>query len=216
MSNFKNQIQRIQQQLREILPGRCAQLIMSPSERPKGNASYHPTNAVDSAVLVLLYPNNNSLHSVLMQRPSYPGVHGGQVSFPGGKRELEDNSLEETALRESHEELGIVPDEVKIIGKLSKLYIPHSNYMVHPYVGYSNKKPEYVLEASEVDEAIDYSVDKLVDHNYRKEKKMHLKFGEIDVPYFDINQKVVWGATAMMLSEFAEVLKRAKVFNNQE
>lgn len=207
MEKFEFVIEKIKECFNSKLPGSEAQRLMAPSERPKGREDYAPENARLSAVLLVMYPKNNSIYSVLMQRPAYPGVHGGQVSFPGGKKEEYDGSLCETALRESNEELGIIPESVEILGELSSLYIPHSNYMVYPYVGYCNAMPNFVLEPSEVEEVIEFPLAFLQKSDLRKQKKMKLKTGEIDVPYFDINNKAVWGATAMMLSEFAEVLR---------
>jgi 8-oxo-dGTP pyrophosphatase MutT (NUDIX family) len=162
---------------------------------------------INSSVLILLYPINNELFTVFIQRHEYNGTHSNQVSFPGGKRDFEDKNDEETALREAWEELGIVPDEVTILGELTDLYVPPSNYIIHPFVGYCNKKPDFVPQISEVKEFFEVSVKELNSPDVLKEKTIRLSNGEDYLtPYYNLNGKVVWGATAMIISEFLEVV----------
>ena len=188
-----------------------------------------------SAVLILLYPVKGakriehspaswrgkehhskgsafSIYTVLILRTSDHGVHSGQVSFPGGKKEESDRSLEDTALREAEEEIGIKKNDVKVIGPLSELYIPTSGFLVQPFVGYLNKKPLFHPAKNEVAKLIEVSLDLIMDDGIVKEttileSKTQNQKSEIQIPYFDIHGEVVWGATAMIISELKKILK---------
>jgi len=164
-------------------------------------------NPKPSSILILLYPENDILKTVLIQRHSYNGVHSGQISFPGGQREESDTDKIETALREASEEVGINPDKVKILGMLTNLYIAPSNYCVTPVVGFTDKLPEFVLQASEVKGIIQTPLFDFVKKETKKSKIMKLANGMvIDTPYYDIQGNVVWGATAMIISELETVI----------
>jgi 8-oxo-dGTP pyrophosphatase MutT (NUDIX family) len=165
-------------------------------------------NPRDSAVLVLLYPADEKIYVLLMLRTTDTGVHSGQVSFPGGKYETEDGTFKNTALREAGEELGIVKEQVTIIGELSPLYIPPSNFLVHPFVGYSIEKPTILPSNAEVNKVIKMDIELLFDDNLKQRKTIDVRGYSIDTPYYNIYGNVVWGATAMILSEFEEILRR--------
>lgn len=163
------------------------------------------------SVLISLYLHNEELHTVLMKRPSYKGVHSGQVSFPGGKKEDGDDDLITTALREAHEEVGIVPDKVNIIGTLSELYIPPSNFLVLPVLGYLEEKPELVPDMHEVEAILEVPFKHFFQKESLKEGNIPVGNGyKIKAPYFDVEGHVVWGATAMILNEMMEVVNGMK------
>ncbi|MFB6306378.1 MAG: CoA pyrophosphatase, partial [Flavobacteriales bacterium] len=134
-----------------FLRGDEAHLAMSSYKEKEKSRENVKKDAKTSAVLLLLFPTeNHSLETVFIQRPEYDGVHSGQISFPGGGREIHDKNLKETSLRETREEIGVLDNEVSIIGNLSDLYIPPSNYLVTPFVGYTDKAPNFNPDSNEV------------------------------------------------------------------
>lgn len=163
---------------------------------------YIPQSPHPAAVLLLFYPYQNNAYFILIQRPKYKGNHSGQIALPGGKREQNDRSIRQTALREAEEETNINQNKVDIVGELTPLYIPPSNFMVTPIVGISQTRPDFNPDDREVDEIIEVSVDDLLLDNNLKKKEINLDNGGVlNTPYFDLNSKVVWGATAMILNE---------------
>ena len=200
-------IDNIRKKLAQALPGRIAQLEMAPALRQHYKGA--PDNATIACVLVLLFPKNDDWHFTLIQRMSHEkDRHSGQISFPGGRLEKEDESLLAGALREAEEEVGIPREEINVLGRLTELYIPVSNFLVHPFVGFLEKSPEFVPQPSEVDNILEVKVAEL--NKIENKKTRDIKGGKNivlkNVPYFDFEGKVVWGATAMMLSEFERVV----------
>src|SRR5690606_22908133 len=161
------------------------------------------------AVLMLLYPIENKLHTLLMLRPIYKGTHSGQISFPGGKMEPEDEDTIATALRETHEETGVEPASVEIIGKLSDVYIPPSRFLVKRYIGFRTKKPHLIPDPREVEALIEAPIEALLEKANIREKSIFISAlnAEIQAKYFDIFGHTVWGATAMMISEFNDIVE---------
>ncbi len=198
----------LEERLQKPLPGKSAQLKMSSLARIQELFKLAaPESATQSSVLVLLYPFAGSIGLVLMLRPQYRGVHSGQISLPGGKFEETDESLIYTALRESKEEIGINPLQVQIIGQLTEMYIPPSNFMVTPVVGYQSSRPVFTADAKEVAEIIEIKLDDLMDAKNRQQKKIKLSVGlSLKVPSYCINGHIIWGATAMILSELREIV----------
>ena len=192
----------------ESLPGEEAQYKMSPSLRRRGNISeIEQQNPCRGGVMLLLYPDSGHWYFPLIRRPDYPGVHGGQMSFPGGKLEDGENALE-AALRETEEEVGVDRHTIQVLGPLSRLYIPPSNFLVSPFVGLLEEKPIFIPEPLEVEEIIHARTDHLLESGRRKTTSIPTSSGlKITAPYFDLEGHVVWGATAMMLSEFASLLE---------
>jgi 8-oxo-dGTP pyrophosphatase MutT (NUDIX family) len=170
-----------------------------------------------SAVLVLIYPKVGAgLHIVLTKRTDSLRGHSGQVSFPGGSMDEDDASHIETALREACEEIGVCSKrELKIIGCLTSMWIPPSNFDVHPIVAIMNKEPKITASPDEVAEVLHMSLAALLDDSSKKMTKMTLHGMTLDIPYYDVEGHVVWGATAGMLSELElrlkEVLKHKEL-----
>jgi 8-oxo-dGTP pyrophosphatase MutT (NUDIX family) len=165
-----------------------------------------------AAVLALFYPNNNNNTSLLLtKRASYNGPHSNQISFPGGKIEKSDNNLSQTALRETFEEVGVSQEKVEILREITNVYIPPSNFLVTPFIGITKKKPMFKVN-SEVAEIIEISfLDLLDDNNIGTIQITNSYMKETLVPSFNINGSVIWGATAMILSEIKEVLKKTQL-----
>lgn len=163
-----------------------------------------------SAVLVLLFPEDEVWKTVLMLRNAYQGVHSQQVSFPGGRVEPEDQTLKDTALRETEEEIGVNRNEIKVIGNLTELFIPPSGYLVSPFVGYVEERPHFVPDQIEVNELIYPHVESLLDSSIRTQALFEsgITHTKIKAPCFVLEGHKVWGATAMMLSEFIAVLNQ--------
>jgi 8-oxo-dGTP pyrophosphatase MutT (NUDIX family) len=210
--NFHRVVHAIELELLNPLPGRDIQLRMSSLRHIQGMK--YPSqinNGIRSSVLILMYPfsQEHEISIVLIQRPSYEGVHGGQISLPGGRFEEQDYDLKETALREAKEEIGIDPEKIITIGVLSELYIPPSNYLVLPFVGYTSVKPLFIPDPQEVAGIIEIKVNDLVNDNNIMTKEIYVKPGlSVFGPCFEIDNHTIWGATAMILNEFKEILKR--------
>jgi 8-oxo-dGTP pyrophosphatase MutT (NUDIX family) len=165
-------------------------------------------NPRKAAVLALFYPNiKNETCFLLTQRASYRGTHSAQISFPGGKIEKSDANLEETALRETFEEVGIIPSSVNIIREITDVYIPPSNFLATPFLGYVEELPNFVKN-HEVASTIEVLVRDLLNERNISSVNMNTSYmTNTKVPCFRLNETVVWGATAMMLSEIKELLK---------
>jgi 8-oxo-dGTP pyrophosphatase MutT (NUDIX family) len=207
---FGNFIDTLTDQMRLPLPGKAIQLRMSSNKRLRELMEFsREDHAVKSSVLILLYPGrtDGSPTFAVTQRHHYNGVHGGQISLPGGRFEPQDADLLGTALREAHEEIGVDTSAIKIIGSLTDLYIPPSNYLVQPFVGYMLSAPEFIAQPQEVAEIIEVPVSELLEDNNRTQKKIEVRGMKIIAPCYLINEKIIWGATAMILSEFKEIIK---------
>jgi len=200
-------ISNLKEKLTQPLPGRAAQNKMSHATRKFYKDP--PNNVRKAAVLALFYLKNQEWNIVLIQRPSNNphDRHKGQISFPGGAVEAGE-TYEVAARREAEEEVGVNAHDIQILGQLTDLYIPVSNFMVYPFVGFLDYEPQFIPQESEVAEVLEVPISLLQNEANRKlidmkpTPNMVLK----NVPYFDVNGKVVWGATGMMLSELLEVL----------
>lgn len=209
VDNFQQFTQRLGEALNN-LPGIRAQLLMMPMHRLRkiyDNLDLI-TDAKLSSVLILFYPHEGKVYIPLTKRHDYKGTHGGQISLPGGKEEENDKNRIETALREAEEEIGIVASSVKVIGALSEIYIPPSNFKVLPVLGYVNERPQFKREEFEVEQIIETPLDNLLDVQNHKTKDIPVRDMTLKaVPYFDVDNHVVWGATAMILSELVYILQ---------
>lgn len=195
---------------KEKLLASDAHAKMAPLERISflEEANYQEKNPKLAAVLMLLYPKNEITHLALIVRNSYPGVHSSQIGFPGGKVEESDANLEETALRETHEEVGISPDKVEIIKPFSQIYIPPSNFLVAPFMGISHQELNFIPDLDEVKRVLEFPLEAFLDDNTITNVKMTTSYAtDIEVPAFMVEKYVVWGATAMMMSELKEAIK---------
>lgn len=162
-----------------------------------------------SAVLILVFNKNGKAYFSLIERPKYDGVHSGQMALPGGSKDVEDLNLKHTALRELEEEIGVPKDSVKVLGKLSQVYIPPSKFLVTPYIGVLNGYPKFVKDDFEVKQVIDVPISLLFDDVILKKGIVDVgtKNIKMKVPYFDIYGHMVWGATAIILNEFKAIMK---------
>lgn len=206
---FEDFINQLAKRMQMPLPGYSVQYEMAREfrEHPKDTEIYHDTARL-GAVLILLYPFMGQIHTVLIQRQAYDGVHSAQIAFPGGKKENHDENLIHTALREANEEVGIIPSQVQLLGELTKLYIPPSNFLVSPVLGYSHEAPRFVLQQDEVAEVIQVPLQKFLQDELIKQKEILLPQQlKLKVKYFDIHDKVIWGATAMMIAEMRAIIK---------
>jgi 8-oxo-dGTP pyrophosphatase MutT (NUDIX family) len=199
----------LQQRLANPLPAEIAQNRMTSRARisTQQYMSNNP-NFKSSAVLILLFPQNSTIYSALIRRTAYDGKHGGQLSFPGGKVELSDITLENTAIRETHEEVGVRVNYKDILGKLSPLYIPVSNFLVQPFIALHPIHPAWVKDNHEVAEIIEFPLSNLLDESLKDRRRISIGPNRfVDAPCYILNNQVCWGATAMILAEFESLLR---------
>ena len=192
------------------LPGEVAHLEMIPFRLPSSDYQGGYDNAKLSAVMCLLFRENNEMHCILMERTEDGGKHSGQISFPGGKKEKNDPNLEHTALRETHEEIGIHPDSVTVLGELTEVYIPISNFLIQPYLGIIQADFEFNISTHEVKSAFHFKVNDLLAPATKQNRTInnHNGIGMKDIPCFELDSKIVWGATSLILNELKIILGR--------
>jgi len=215
---FDEFIASFQKELSGPLPGRDFQLAMSSMRRIRElMKSGTQPDAQKSSVLILLFPDSATgiPKTVLIRRPAYGGVHSGQISLPGGRHEVHDNDLAGTALRETREEIGLDTGKVSLIGELTELYIPPSNYLVQPFVGYMKEVPVFRRDPREVEQIIEIRIRDLLDEKNRTHRQIRIRSGiRIRVPSFVIDGNIIWGATAMILNEFKAIAGRIPLRNS--
>ena len=158
-----------------------------------------------AAVLLALFNKNNEWCFPLIKRPMHERNHPGQIALPGGAKE-DDEKLNYTAIREAFEEVGIKTESVDIIGKLTPLPVPVSGYLIYPFIGILKKEPKWILNEDEVDELIITKVSELVNADNYYSETWELHGNKVEVPHFRINDHVIWGATASVLSEFIDLI----------
>ncbi len=206
MKNFPG---LLRDEIMQGLPGTDVQWEMASSDRMVKNFPRAAgEDARNAAVLILLYPHNGSIYTVLMQRHDYKGPHGGQISFPGGKEEEEDTDIIKTALRETYEETGVDTSGISVLGILTPLFIPVSNMLVTPVVGWIAARPAFNHRPDEVVFLFDADLKRLSDMSMVKTKPFNIQGTMIDVRYFDYDGYIIWGATAMMLYELLHIINR--------
>ena len=195
--------ENIKKALSQALPGSTSHRKMLPINRELVANSDEQILMKHSSVLLLLYPENNELHVCLIKRPVHMKHHAGQIALPGGRIEKGETALE-TALRETEEEIGILPIAIEILGTLSELYVQVSRFQIHPFVGWMNQKPKFVIDKNEVEKTISFPLKNM--KNAIEEIELKTILGTLKVPCFQFEGEIIWGATAMILSEFADVL----------
>jgi 8-oxo-dGTP pyrophosphatase MutT (NUDIX family) len=195
------------------LPGTEVQWELASSDRMVRNfPRVAREDSVKAAVLILLYPYNEKIHTIFIQRPDYDGVHGGQISFPGGKQEKGDKDLSYTAVREASEETGIDPDQLEMIGILTPLYIPVSNIIVTPVVAWSDHRPGFRIQKAEVEFVIEAELERFLDYSIMKTRPWKIRGETMDIRYLDYDGHVIWGATAMIFHELLAIINRPALF----
>ena len=198
-------IRLLENNLKSELPGEKAHDIMRTGPKFPKAAKYLTKSPILSAVLILLFPKRDSFNFILTLRSKKVETHKGQISLPGGVQE-ENESLAETALREANEEIGILPEIVEIIGKLSTIYVPYSGFKIYPYVGWTKSIPNLKASAEEVEKIIFASITELLNNDNQRKKPTVLRGIPVTMPYFNLNNEKVWGATSMILSEFKQLI----------
>tara|TARA_E500000178_G_scaffold294756_1_gene300235 strand:- start:811 stop:1431 length:621 start_codon:yes stop_codon:yes gene_type:complete len=197
-------INQLKLQLDQPLPGKDAQSIMMIEPKP----IFNNTNTIKvklSAVLILLFFENDDWNFFLTKRSQNVNNHKGQISLPGGVHE-ENESLQETAIRETEEEIGIPSEDIQLIGSLSPFYVPVSNFKISPFVGWMEKKPQVKAFDREVEKVFSISINKFILESTQKIKYDKLNGEMVKIPYFDIDNEMVWGATSIILSEFKNII----------
>ena len=206
--NFNRFLEKLEHIESANLAGLDAQFKLAPKLRFRYNEDkINALNPKKAAVLAFFYPNlNYETCFLLTQRATYKGTHSAQISFPGGKVEENDKNLEETALRESFEEVGIYKNSIQIIRELTDVFIPPSNFIATPFIGFSHKKPKFKIN-NEVEKTIEVLVsDFLSEKSISSIEISNAYMKNVTVPCFKLNNHIVWGATAMMLSEIKELI----------
>lgn len=200
LSNF------LENRLKENKPGLQSQLKLSvqppPSTLTVNEAKGH---CLPAGVLILFYPKNGRIHLVFIQRTATVNHHPNQISFPGGQKD-DGESIEEAALREAWEELGIEANNLKIIGQLTPLYVQPSNYCIYPVVAVTEKPPEFKSNPMEVAEIIEVPLDHLLNPENLRQEIWTLRGRDVLVPFYYYQGYKIWGATAMILAELLDIL----------
>ena len=199
-------IMKLTKVMKKKLPGRSSHEKMMVRPKRKFLEKKRPFSA---AVLVLLYPVKNNWYFYLTERTKTVEHHKGQVSLPGGMLEKGESS-QKAAIRETYEELGIEPQGINIIGPLTPFYIPVSGFNVFPFVGWIEKCPKLKIQSKEVSKVFAPSVSSLMNPQNKKFKRSTILGQKVEIPFFNLHNEMVWGATSMILSEFKSILKGIK------
>ena len=209
--DFQDFLALVPKLIRVPLPANEAHFKMAPLERIHflKNLNTETINPKVAAVMMLMYPKNGKTHLVLIVRNSYKGVHSAQIAFPGGKQELFDPNFETTALRETQEEIGLPIDKMEVVMPFTSIYISPSNFMVYPFLGICREEIEFVPDSKEVFEIIELPLTVFLNNDLQIHTEIDTSYAKtIVTPAYKIDNHIVWGATAMMLSELKEVLKK--------
>ncbi len=210
--NFRDFEKQIVKVTKMELPGETAQFKMAPIERLQElkRIAKEKNTAKKAGVMVLFYPSENlETYLILILRKTYKGVHSAQVGFPGGKLEAEDKNIQDAALRETEEEVGISREAISVLKQLTEIFIPPSNFFVQPFLGITTEAPKFVPQEEEVEALIEVSLENFMDDSNITSQNLSTSYAtNIDVPAFKLNGHIVWGATAMMLNEVRELLKK--------
>lgn len=206
-----NQLQsKIQQAILLPLPGIDAQVMLGRVGAVDLKRFHQiPDHAIQSAVMIILYEKQNTIFIPFIVRANDGRVHSGQIAFPGGRFDTGDQNLQHTALREVAEEIGVNPLKLNVIGKLTPLYIPPSNYLVHPFIAVAKQLPIFKRDDIEVAEILELKLNDFLDQNVIIESTFKVTTGEdVKASCFNIQGNLIWGATAMIMNELLEIIKK--------
>jgi 8-oxo-dGTP pyrophosphatase MutT (NUDIX family) len=161
-----------------------------------------------SAVMLLLFPSGDFISSLLIERPSYEGVHSGQLALPGGRSEETDEDLLHTAIRETFEEVGVNVKREQVLGALTPIYIPPSRFLVHPFIAFLDERPEFIPDEREVESLLEVNLSLFLDEEVKQRRRITVGDNMfLEAPCYVIGDKILWGATAMMFSEMESILR---------
>ncbi|QSW89864.1 MULTISPECIES: CoA pyrophosphatase [Flavobacterium] len=208
--DFQDFLQYVPNLIPVELPAELSHIKMAPKERIQAlkNLDVEARNPRIAAVMMLFYPKNGKTHLVLIVRNAYNGVHSSQIAFPGGKYEISDFDFKDTALRETNEEIGVLPEKIEVIKHFSPMYIPPSNFLVHPFLGIAKEELSFYPDVREVAGIIELPLSDFLNDDIIIETTLSTSYAiDAVVPAFGIQNHIVWGATAMILSELRDVLK---------
>jgi len=204
----KKWVPLIRKALSRPLPGASAHIRMLPPGRSFPSPDQWPEGLKTSSVLILLYPENQEIYCCLLKRQPYLRNHGGQIGFPGGRMEEGDKSLLYTALRECREEIGVATGEQNILGSLSTLYVSVSGFLIHPFVAWLPSKPNFSIDFQEVEKLLFLPVLTFLQEDRLMKAIVDTFTGSLEVPAWELEGEIIWGATAMILAEFFDILKQ--------
>jgi 8-oxo-dGTP pyrophosphatase MutT (NUDIX family) len=200
--------------LSQQLPGKNAHLKLAPPARKADlqRETTPPASAQKSAVMILLFEKESKLHVVYIRRSMYVGIHAAQIAFPGGRYDDTDLHVQETAFREIEEEIGIHRSKIELLGELTSIYVPPSNFLISVYVGFMHEQPVYLPDEREVGEIIELDVDELYQPNAVQEKSFFVPSANETVfaPCFATSKCDIWGASAMVTNELLQILMGGK------
>ena len=203
-------IQQIKQRIKQELPGQVSHLKMAPANRihELKNQEKKILNAQKSAVMLLLFNEQNKLKVIFIRRSFYVGIHAGQIAFPGGRYEDFDIEIKNTALREIEEEIGLHSENIEVIGRISDIYVPPSNFLISVFVGYLPQKPQYKIDEREVNEIIEIELSEFFKENSIIEKEFVVPStnSKVLAPYYKVGNIELWGASAMVMCEFLDII----------
>mgnify|MGYP000958517870 FL=1 len=204
-SSINRLVNSLEKRLKEPLPGSSAHLLTKVQSEIEINFANSPKDAKKASVLILLFPESNNIHFFLTQRTFSVEHHKGQISLPGGTCEKNEKTIN-TALRETEEEIGVDKNEVEIIGELTPFFTPTSGFIVHPFIGWCNRRPKTNKQTDEVHTLFSASLSQLLDDQILELENWNLRGYEAKVPFYNFDGHKVWGVTAAILSEFKLIL----------
>jgi len=204
-SSINRLVNSLEKRLKEPLPGSSAHLLTKVQSEIEINFANSPKDAKKASVLILLFPESNNIHFFLTQRTFSVEHHKGQISLPGGTCEKNEKTIN-TALRETEEEIGVDKNEVEIIGELTPFFTPTSGFIVHPFIGWCNRRPKTNKQTDEVHTLFSASLSQLLNDQILELENWNLRGYEAKVPFYNFDGHKVWGVTAAILSEFKLIL----------